>query len=118
MKSTILLATMLTLASADLAHAVTLFTPMARAETGATLVCRAVNVGKKPVAITVTRGDLNGSDAQTTCTSVAPGSACATTPIGPILGYCRFDFEGSKRGVRGSIAVEDTVGTRLLEEAR
>ena len=115
---TILLFTVTLVLLAAPAHAVTFFTPMARAEGTATLACRAVNVGKKPLAITVTRGDLNGSDAQISCTSVAPGSGCATAPTGTTLSYCRFDFEGSKRAVRGSLTVDDTDGTRLLIEAR
>jgi hypothetical protein len=117
MKTMLLTVTLVVLAAAP-SHAVTFFTPMARAEGAGTLACRAVNVGKKPIAITVTRGDLNGSDAQISCTSVAPGSGCATAPTGTTLSYCRFDFEGSKRAVRGSLTVDDADGTRILIEAR
>ena len=118
MKTTIVLTAMLTLASAGTAHAVTLYTPMARAETGATHACRAVNVGKKPVPITVKRGDLSGTNDQTVCTSVEPGRACALLGAGPSLGYCQFDIDGSRKAVRAALTIEDASGTRLLEEAR
>ena len=118
MKGTLLIAATLTLVSAEVGHAATLFTPMARAESGSTLGCRAVNVTRKPLAISIKRGDLNGVDSQSDCPNVAPGAACPLLTPGPIIGYCRFDVEGGKKTIRAALTVEDSGGTHLLIEAR
>ena len=118
MKRTILMAAVLVLTRVEAADAVTFFTPIARAEAGATHACRAVNIGKKPVAITVKRGDLNGVNDQTVCTSVLPGAGCPLVQAGPAIGYCQFDVDGSRKAVRAALTVEDSTGTRVLIEAR
>ena len=109
----ILTAAVLLVAMSPAAHALDLFTPPTTTQTGSNLTCEIVNVGTKPIEVSVTlRGFFDGADitAGTSCTGtpqLAPGAGCYTTSsgVGEQDGYCHFTTTSNK--VRAALHVRN-----------
>ena len=70
--------------------------------------CEAVNVGEKVIkSLTVTLVQHSGPATSITCTDVGPTEFCQDAePALPFFsGFCRIDFSGSKKDVRGAISM-------------
>ncbi len=92
------------LAFPQLAGATTLYTPPFSTNNGG--VCSLVNVGKKPLSVTIdVVNGVGGGVVNTATTTAAPGQSVQDAPtvnFDSTEGYCRFTFDGGKHSVRAA----------------
>jgi len=105
-----------------IAHAATLTTDFGLVQNTGVLLCDVINVGKKPLDITIERLDAAGAIKQTATVSVAVGERSTITEVanGNIGRYCRFSFAGPGKNVRASmcIAPPQTASCAVVNSAR
>jgi hypothetical protein len=81
------------------------------ADTGETLRCRVVNVGKKPATVTVQLIDGTGANVAVNTfpgcdgvTPLAPNAFCSAAAAGTESAYCRITT--SSKAIRGLLTIE------------
>lgn len=84
------------------------------------IFCIGTNVGDSAIAeMTVSLIDTSGGVLSgVTCAPLPPGGICQASTT--IASYCRIDFKGSKKAVRGSASVNSLTGNNIevIEPAR
>ncbi len=119
-----LLCTLFVLAFSGSGHAGELITsPAVCSSTGKSLLCQAVNVGAKDLAVRIQlfSSDLPGDCALAVCrfelaveeeVTLAPGEVGAAETVDGCVGnrlhYCEFTFGGSKSNVRANAMIIDS----------
>lgn len=78
-----------------------------------TVFCQVVNIGKKPLPITITTRNVSGVVVSTKDVTIAPGAVDGLQEGGTSQ-YCRFDVSGSKKNVRAQAIYYNTPGQHLL----
>jgi hypothetical protein len=87
-----------------------LFSARLGATDAQTLVCSAVNVGRKDVQMEVElfeTGQYDGTPADPVGTSFPPGATTSASSVGPITAFCRLTYSGNKKNVRAVILVSE-----------
>ncbi len=77
-------------------------------------VCRALNVGSKPVAqvtVEVIRVPDGANLGSATCSNLAPNAYCmpAVGCLGSYIAYCKVTVKGSRKAIRAALMPEDEI---------
>ena len=109
MKLGTLLATVVLVLLAGVAHAADLFTQPIPVATGQLIVCRIANVGAQERAVSITVIDSTGDTVTSSgALSIPAGQTAALAALTASQSYCKFSVEGAKSSFRAGASVHDT----------
>ncbi len=100
------------LAPAPAAAAATLTTTLVRSTAEGSILCNVVNAGKKPIQVVIRLRDLSGQIlVESGEMEILPmqGNGIGDGANEDYYGFCEFEVEGSRKGVRASLQLRSSV---------